>query len=249
MHWYASVTCEVEIPVEASRTAAVGIDMGVKKLCALSDGSIAENPDCLKQHGKQLARLQRRLAGKQKAKITAADTRKDHAHKTTTAIAKNHGLVALEDLRVKAMSKSAKGSIDNPGRKVRRKSGLNRVILDAGWGEFRRQLEYKVAWVNGIVIAVDPKNTSRMCSACGHSAVFFFLCPQNSPPSPACDRNGQQTKSNRRNIVKPRKLNNWPVYIQLVGLHPGATAGSLRGYPLRRVFLAAIQRSAIGPIQ
>ena len=170
MHWYASVTCEAEIPVEASRAAAVGIDMGVKKLCALSDGSIVENPDCLKQHGKQLARLQRRLAGKQKAKITAADTRKDHAHKTTTAIAKNHGLVVLEDLRVKAMSKSAKGSIDNPGRKVRRKSGLNRVILDAGWGGFRRQLEYKVARVNGIVIAVDPKNTSRMCSACGHTA-------------------------------------------------------------------------------
>ena len=184
MHWYVSVTCEVEIPIEASKAAAIGIDMGVKKLCAMSDGSIVENPDCLKQHEKQLAKLQRRLAGKQKysrnffklkAKITAihtiiADTRKDHAHKTTTAIAKNHGLVALEDLRVKAMSKSAKGSIDNPGRKVRQKSGLNRVILDAGWGEFRRQLEYKVAWVNGIVIAVDPKNTSRMCSACGHTA-------------------------------------------------------------------------------
>ena len=123
MHWYVSVTCAVEIPSEASKAAAVGIDMGVKKLCALSDGSIVENPDCLQQHGKQLARLQRRLAGKQKysrnffklkAKITAihaiiADTRKDHAHKTTTAIAKNHGLVALEDLRVKADEQIGEG--------------------------------------------------------------------------------------------------------------------------------------------
>ena len=68
------------------------------------------------------------------------------------------------------MRHSLSGRGYNPGRKVRQKSGLNRVILDAGWGEFRRQLEYKVARVNRIVIAVDPKNTSRMCSACGHTA-------------------------------------------------------------------------------
>ena len=91
-------------------------------------------------------------------------------HKTTTTIAKNHGLVVLEDLRVKAMSKSAKGSIDNPGRNIRQKAGLNRGILDAGWGEFRRQLEYKVAWANGIVVAVDPRNTSRRCPVCGYTA-------------------------------------------------------------------------------
>ena len=91
-------------------------------------------------------------------------------HKTTTTIAKNHGLVVLEDLRVKVMSKSAKGRIDNPGRNIRRKAGLNRGILDAGWGEFRRQLEYKVGWANGVLIAVDPKNTSRRCPVCGYTA-------------------------------------------------------------------------------
>ena len=71
---------------------------------------------------------------------------------------------------MQAMSKSAKGTIDKPVRKVRQKSSLNRVILDAGWREFRRQLEYKASWMNGIVIAVDPKNISRMCPVCGHTA-------------------------------------------------------------------------------
>ena len=68
------------------------------------------------------------------------------------------------------MSRSAKGSIDSPGKDVKQKSGLNRSILDAGWGEFRRQLEYKVDWAGGILIAVDSKNTSRRCPVCGHSA-------------------------------------------------------------------------------
>jgi transposase len=68
------------------------------------------------------------------------------------------------------MSKSAKGTVENPGSHVKQKSGLNRSILDAGWGEFRRQVEYKVGWAGGIVVAVDPKNTSRRCPVCGHTA-------------------------------------------------------------------------------
>jgi len=183
-HWSTSVCCEVEIASEAPQAKTIGIDMGIKKLCALSDGQTIENPACLDRYKRKLAKLQRRLARKkkfsrnfykQKAKITTlhtkiANTRKDHIHKTTTEIAKNHGLVVLEDLRVKNMSRSAKGSIDNPGNNVRAKSGLNRVILDAGWGEFRRQLEYKVDWANGIVVVVDPRNTSRCCPVCGHTA-------------------------------------------------------------------------------
>ena len=68
------------------------------------------------------------------------------------------------------MSTSAKGTPKNPGRNVRQKAGLNRAILDAGWGEFRRQIEYKAAWSDGIVVLVDPRNTSRKCSSCGHTA-------------------------------------------------------------------------------
>ena len=66
------------------------------------------------------------------------------------------------------MSKSSKGNAETHGKQVRQKSGLNRAILDQGWGEFRRQLDYKLAWNGGHLIAVPPQNTSRMCPACGH---------------------------------------------------------------------------------
>jgi transposase, IS605 OrfB family, central region len=74
----------------------------------------------------------------------------------------------LEDLKVKNMSASAKGTTENPGKNVKAKSGLNRSILDQGWYEFRRQLEYKQQWAGGKLIIVPPANTSLKCSACGH---------------------------------------------------------------------------------
>jgi putative transposase len=183
-HWFISFTCEVEMEAPARASGEVGLDMGIAKLCALSDGTIINNPGSLARYRAKLARLQRQLArkvkfsknfSKAKAKITAlhikiANTRRDAIHKATTTIAKNHGLVVVEDLRVKAMSRSAKGTVEAPGRRVRQKAGLNRAILAAAWGEFRRQLEYKLAWSGGVLIAVDPRNTSRTCPVCGHVA-------------------------------------------------------------------------------
>lgn len=90
------------------------------------------------------------------------------AHKTTTTISKNHAMVCIEDLRVRNMSKSAAGSSDSPGRNVKAKSGLNKSILDQGWFEFRRQMEYKQAWLGGEVLVVLARNTSRTCPACAH---------------------------------------------------------------------------------
>jgi len=108
---------------------------------------------------------------KQKAKIgklhhTIANIRKDYLHKTTTTLSPNHAMIVIEDLQVSNMSKSAKGTITHPGRKVRQKSGLNKSILDQGWAEFRRQLEYKQSWHGGEVIAVAPQYTSQRC-CCG----------------------------------------------------------------------------------
>lgn len=77
-------------------------------------------------------------------------------------------MIAVEHLKISNMSKSAKGTASAPGRNVRAKSGLNKSILDQGWGEFRRQLEYKTARRGGFFVAVDPKNTNRRCSCCGH---------------------------------------------------------------------------------
>jgi len=77
-------------------------------------------------------------------------------------------MVCIEDLQVCNMSKSAAGTSEEQGCNVRAKSGLNKAILDQGWFEFRRQLQYKLDWNGGILIAVPPQNTSRTCPACGH---------------------------------------------------------------------------------
>jgi putative transposase len=85
-------------------------------------------------------------------------------------LSKNHAAIVVEDLKVRNMSRSAKGTINEPGSNVKAKSGLNKSILDQGWSMFVGQLEYKLAWQQGTLIKVDPKNTSRCCPACGYTS-------------------------------------------------------------------------------
>ena len=73
-----------------------------------------------------------------------------------------------EDLKGRNMSRSAAGTLDQPGKNVRAKSGFNKSILDQGWFEFRRQVDYKLSWNGGWLVAVPPKNTSRECPCCGY---------------------------------------------------------------------------------
>src|SRR2546430_488803 len=80
----------------------------------------------------------------------------------------HHRLRGEHPLQVKHMSTSAKGTVEEPGKNVAAKSGLNKAILDQGWGMFRRMLEYKQRWCGGEVIAVDPRYTSQTCPVCGH---------------------------------------------------------------------------------
>jgi putative transposase len=77
-------------------------------------------------------------------------------------------MVFVEDLKVSNMSRSAAGTVEEPGRNVRAKVGLNRSILDQGWGEFRRQPEYKMLWAGGQFLTVPAMNTSRTCPECNH---------------------------------------------------------------------------------
>ena len=97
-----------------------------------------------------------------------ANARKDFLHKTTTTISKNHALVCIEDLQIRNMTRSSKGTSAKPDKRVRKKSGLNRAILDQGWGEFRRQLEYKMTWNGGMLLAVPAHYTSQTCPSCAH---------------------------------------------------------------------------------
>jgi IS605 OrfB family transposase len=108
------------------------------------------------------------LARVQKIHVRIANVRRDFLHKVSTAISKNHAVVAIEDLKVGNMSRSAAGTADAPGKNVHTKSGLNKSILDQGWYGFRRMLEYKLSWKGGRLVAVPPQNTSRTCPGCGH---------------------------------------------------------------------------------
>jgi IS605 OrfB family transposase len=98
-------------------------------------------------------------------KARETDRRKDWAEKMTTEIVRRFDVIKVEDLRVRNMTRSAKGTREKPGRKVRQKAGLNRGILRSGWGVLVRRLEQKAP---GRVVKVNAAFTSQRCSACGH---------------------------------------------------------------------------------
>ena len=183
--WYISIQTESEVSTPVHPSASmIGLDAGVAKLATLSDGTVFEPVNSFQKNQKTLARLQRQLSRKvkfsnnwqkQKRKIQRlhsciANIRRDYLHKVTTAVSKNHAMIVIEDLKVSNMSKSAAGTVSQPGRNVRAKSGLNRSILDQGWYEIRRQLAYKQLWRGGQVLAVPPAYTSQRCVCCGHTA-------------------------------------------------------------------------------
>jgi putative transposase len=187
-HCYASVQTEYEVeePIHPS-PSEVGIDLGICRFATLNNGSFYEPLNSFKGLANKLAVEQKKLKNKQKSSnnwkkqkrriasihTKIANARRDYLHKISTEISKNHAIIMIEDLKVSNMSRSAKGTKEEPGQKVKQKSLLNRSILDQGWYEFRRQLEYKQQWRGGKVIVVPPQHTSQECLQCHH------VCKEN----------------------------------------------------------------------
>jgi putative transposase len=181
-HWYISFNCD-EVSIDSCKApdAPVGIDRGVVVFAQCSDGSQINSPQPLKRNKEKLARIQRKLSRKnkfsknwikQRSKLSRlqshiANIRQDALHKASTTLAKNHGTIVMEDLKTSNMTRSAKGTLEEPGKNVKAKSGLNRSILDQGWHAFKVVLDYKTKWNGGRLILVDPKYTSQKCSLCG----------------------------------------------------------------------------------
>lgn len=180
--WFVSIQTEREVEQPIPNGGAVGIDMGIARFATLSDGTFYAPLNSFKRHEDRLRKAQQAMSRKtkfsnnwkkakarvQKIHARIGNVRRDYLHKATTTISQNHAMVCIEDLQVRNMSKSAAGTTEQPGKHVRAKSGLNKAILDQGWFEFRRQLDYKLAWAGGHLIVVPPQNTSRTCPACGH---------------------------------------------------------------------------------
>jgi putative transposase len=166
--WFVSVQMEVEQEqVVPTATSAIGVDLGIKTLATLSDGTTFTNPRALKHAQKRLRRLERqkprrkkggknrkktcRTLAKQHARV--ANIRQDAAHKPTSYLCKNHALVAIEDLHVAGMLKN---------------HCLAQAVADSNFGEIRRQIEYKTSWHGVHLVVIDRwYASSKTCSACG----------------------------------------------------------------------------------
>jgi len=167
--WYVTLAVDAQPPEHFPVVGrAVGVDLGVHDFAVTSEGDRVANPRHLERRARNLARYQRRLArcqkgsanrAKAKAKVARAhrkvrDARRDFLHRTTTRLVRDYDLIAIEDLAVSNMVRNRR---------------LARAISDCGWGEFRRQLEYKCQRVGRQLVVIDRwYPSSKKCSACGY---------------------------------------------------------------------------------
>lgn len=187
--WYISFCIEDGVVrVESSSKPPVGVDRGVAVAVATSEGRLHDRTFVTAGEAKRLKRLQQRLARSQcihgrnrksgrrdatraafgRLHAQARGRRKDFAAWVANRLTRDHGLIVVEDLKIANMTKSAKGTVEAPGKNVRQKAGLNRAILDKGWGGFLRSLEHKARYTGSQIVKVPPAYTSQRCSRCGH---------------------------------------------------------------------------------
>jgi putative transposase len=178
--WHVAFTVIPEPIRPPGNGKIVGIDRGVTVSAALSTGELLHVVGLNAREQKRLRRLERKLVrarrgseGRKRAKLAVArlkaretDRRKDWVEKASTDIARKFDGIRVEDLRVRHMTRSARGTRENPGSNVRAKAGLNRGILRSGWGLLVRRLEEKAP---GRVEKINPAFTSQRCSVCGHT--------------------------------------------------------------------------------
>ena len=179
--WYVIVVAEQQpLPLPATGRE-IGLDVGVARFATTSDGQVVANPRFLAAIGGELAAAQRgvtrcrsgsgnrRRAKRKLAKLhrTLANQRRDFHHQTARRLIDTCDVIAVEDLAITNMTRSASGTVQAPGRNVAAKAGLNRSILDAGWGQFLAILLAKAEGAGRRVVKVNPRDTSIICCRCG----------------------------------------------------------------------------------
>jgi putative transposase len=237
--WYAVFECERDVSPLERTGAVVGLDCGITELVATSDGELIANPRHLAVGAEKSAAAGRVLAERtvrdgrgrctnwhDPARVAAvkrlarvkereANARRDALHKLSRRIVNDYDGIAVEALVIRNMVRSTKGTVDDPGRNVAAKSGLNRSIADAGWGTLVTLIREKAESAGRVVVSVDPKNTSRTCAACGHVAAdsrdgIRFVCVK-------CGHREHADVNAARNILQRAQL------ALLSALSPGST--------------------------
>ncbi|MCV7256841.1 transposase [Mycobacterium hackensackense] len=220
--WMLVLSCD-DVPANPLPATGqqVGIDVGVVTFATMSDGTTVENPRWARQEANRLERAQRRLARARRGSNNraacretvaarhrkVANRRKDFQHKQARDLVARHDVIVVEDLAIANMMRRAepKPDPDNPGQFLpngaRAKTGLNRSISDAGWGQFVSILRAKAEDAGRTWIEVDPRHTSDRCEACQHAA------PENrvSQAEFVCQRCGHTAAADEhaaRNILR-----------------------------------------------
>jgi putative transposase len=192
--WYVIITCErkdMEVEKKIDKDKVIGIDVGVKRFATLSNAMVISPKDYAEEYGK-LLRSQRELErrtrrkkngemeetqskNREKTKLKVkkqhrriANMRRDFVHKQSTMPARDYDACIVEDINISSMVRSARGTLEKPGKNVKAKSALNKSILNQGWGFFLRFLESKMKSGGKRFVRVDPKHTSQICSKCGY---------------------------------------------------------------------------------
>lgn len=182
--WYVALSFEstnIVAPAHAQPGSAVGCDLGVEALLTLSTGDRIENRHPASRRQREIRRSRRALARckrdsnrrrRVKARLArqlrcVADQRNDWLHKVSASLAKRFALIVLEELRIRNMTRSAAGTVDEPGVNVAQKRSLNREILDAAWARLIQLLRYKAVRASGEVRTRDARRSSGTCSGCG----------------------------------------------------------------------------------
>jgi len=178
--WYACFEHVIEANILEPTSKEVGVDVGIANYAALSTNDFIPNGKWDRKgnsefHHKSVSLKKPRSKRRRKAVLLLSKSkakekrqRDDFLHKQSRKLVDEFGLIALEKLKILNMVRSAKGTIEEPGKKVSQKAGLNRSILDAAWGRFTNMIAYKAEEAGRKVVFVNPKNTSITCFSCGY---------------------------------------------------------------------------------
>jgi putative transposase len=166
--WHVAIQVEQEIgEVPVNRGPSVGIDLGLPRTTAMDRSRLANAQRVVarRQKGSRNREKAKRRVARLQAKY--ARRRRDAAHKATTTIVKNHGIVVIENLKVRKMTETGRGTVEKPGTLVRKRANENRALLEVSPRMIRSMLEYKSLWYGSMLVVVDPAETSQECHACG----------------------------------------------------------------------------------